>query len=445
MILRRALSVVLLLALLSGGHPGTPPVAAGPPGRVLPSWVEVPERVYFPQTGHHLAEPFLFYWRANGARTVFGLPISEALSTAGGMTTQYFERAVLEYRPDSGGATVLAVGQGAATTTAVNLRTGPGTQWGKVAELRRETRVRLVGGPLPDGQGAPWYQIAGPFGTGWSKGEYLERSADPIRVATLTVPPDSPRRREPAFRPLASPVLGALGPDSDELTVFPTTGHTLAPPFKRFWEARGGVLLFGLPLSQPFDEISPDDGQVYLVQYFEHAKLEYHPELAGSKDDVQLAALGRLAAAAAQVPTGPVRRVAGTHDFAEDLFRGPQWIEVDLAEQRMTAWDGDMPELSTLIRSGKRATPTPTGTFRVFAKLPKDDMTLGNPGEEDYYYTRDVPWVMYFFAGGYAIHGAFWDDGWGTPTSHGCINTPPEMAAAFYQWAPLGTLVWVHR
>src|SRR5438067_3497194 len=90
------------LALLLGTGGGRP-AAAGPPGRELPSWVDAPDRIYFPETGHHLVDPFLYYWRANGGRAVFGLPISESRAGAGGQSTvQYFERAVLEYRPNTG-------------------------------------------------------------------------------------------------------------------------------------------------------------------------------------------------------------------------------------------------------------------------------------------------------------------------------------------------------
>jgi catechol 2,3-dioxygenase-like lactoylglutathione lyase family enzyme len=261
------------LALLLGG--GGRDVAAGPPGRELPSWVDAPDRVYFPETGHHLVDPFLYYWRANGGRAVFGLPISESRAGAGGQSTvQYFERAVLEHRPNVGGATALVLGRDAVTASSVNLRTGPGTQYGKVLVLPRERRVRLVGGPLPDAEGAPWFEIAGSFGTGWSKGEFLERREDAVDIATPLADLGAARAGEPAFRRLAPVVVGALGPDTDDLAVFPSTGHALAPPFKRFWEAHGGAFAFGLPVSEPFSEVSHDDGKPYLCQYFERARME---------------------------------------------------------------------------------------------------------------------------------------------------------------------------
>lgn len=427
------------------GLGGALPAGTAPPARELPSWVDAPQQVYFPATGHNLGEPFLFYWRTHGGQAVFGLPVTEARGGAPGQpVVQYFERAVLEYRPNTGGATALVVGRDALTTSALNLRTGPGTEYGKVTTLDREARVRLVGGPLRDGSGVPWYQIAGSFGTGWSNGEYLSRTEDPVQITTSPLPPNSPRARDWPFQPLPPIVLGALGPDTDALLYFPSSGHTLAAPFKQFWAANGGALAFGLPISEPFHEINPDNGQTYLTQYFEHARLEYHPGEAGKPGAVEPAALGRWAAIAAGVSLVAAPRAPDSPDYDEARFSGPKWIEVNLSEQRMTAWEGDTPVMTTLIRSGKQGWETPPGTYRVFRKVEKEDMTLGTPGDPEYYYTKDVPWIMYFLAGGYAIHGAFWNDDWGTPTSHGCINTPPEFAPRFYAWAPLGTLVWVH-
>lgn len=55
-------------------------------------------RVYFPQTGHALANGFLAYWRDQGGINTFGYPISEELQE-NGRTVQYFERARFEVVP----------------------------------------------------------------------------------------------------------------------------------------------------------------------------------------------------------------------------------------------------------------------------------------------------------------------------------------------------------
>lgn len=73
---------------------------------------------------------------------------------------------------------------------------------------------------------------------------------------------------------------------------FKETGHTLSGPFLKFWENNGGLRLFGLPWTEPFEELNPNDGKRYVVQYFERERLEYHPELAGTPYEVQLGLLG---------------------------------------------------------------------------------------------------------------------------------------------------------
>ncbi len=54
-----------------------------------------PTVVYFSATGHHLAEPFLSFWRQHGGVRIFGYPLSEAHDREG-LLVQYFERARME-------------------------------------------------------------------------------------------------------------------------------------------------------------------------------------------------------------------------------------------------------------------------------------------------------------------------------------------------------------
>lgn len=59
---------------------------------------------------------------------------------------------------------------------------------------------------------------------------------------------------------------------------FPETGKTLCEPFLSYWRSRGGLDIFGYPLSDLFLEKSALDGKDYTVQYFERAVFEHHPE-----------------------------------------------------------------------------------------------------------------------------------------------------------------------
>ncbi|MBN9388223.1 MAG: cellulase family glycosylhydrolase [Chloroflexi bacterium] len=79
---------------------------------------------------------------------------------------------------------------------------------------------------------------------------------------------------------------------TDDMLVFPQTGHTVRGIFKKTWETRGGLALFGYPKTSQFYERNEATGQYYLVQYFERVRMEYHPELAGTPYEVQFGLLG---------------------------------------------------------------------------------------------------------------------------------------------------------
>lgn len=76
------------------------------------------------------------------------------------------------------------------------------------------------------------------------------------------------------------------------LRYFAETRHAVGGRFLAYWEQHGGLAVFGFPISDEFDELLAD-GNVYRVQYFERARLEYHPQHAGSAYEVQPGLLGR--------------------------------------------------------------------------------------------------------------------------------------------------------
>jgi hypothetical protein len=92
---------------------------------------------------------------------------------------------------------------------------------------------------------------------------------------------------DPPFLPVPSPATA-----DPNRTYFPETGHTLSYGFKRYWEAYGGLFVFGYPITEEFTEINPIDGKPYTVQYFERARFEYHPEYRGTPYEVLLGLLG---------------------------------------------------------------------------------------------------------------------------------------------------------
>ena len=65
-----------------------------------PAMGETSLQVYVPHTGHSVSGVMLDYWRATGAESVYGDPISEPFAAANGYYSQAFERGVFQYRPD---------------------------------------------------------------------------------------------------------------------------------------------------------------------------------------------------------------------------------------------------------------------------------------------------------------------------------------------------------
>ncbi|HJZ47853.1 MAG TPA: VanW family protein [Roseiflexaceae bacterium] len=110
---------------------------------------------------------------------------------------------------------------------------------------------------------------------------------------------------------------------------FPATGHTLGGAFGAFWLGNGQIAVFGYPISEEFHEVNQIDGKIYLVQYFERARFEYHPEHAGTPYEVLLGQLGdeyaraRELSAELRAPAQPVAQLAtATLTFAPDSTTG---------------------------------------------------------------------------------------------------------------------------
>jgi len=116
---------------------------------------------------------------------------------------------------------------------------------------------------------------------------------------------------------------------------------------------------------------------------------------------------------------------------------GERWIDVDLTQQMVYAYEGDTLIRSFVVSTGTWRTPTVTGQYRIYIKYRYKDMS--GPG----YYLKNVPYAMFFYKG-YAIHGTYWHNNFGTPMSHGCVNLTISDSEWLYNFASVGTLVNVH-
>jgi hypothetical protein len=84
------------------------------------------------------------------------------------------------------------------------------------------------------------------------------------------------------FRPVAAPPAGS------GVRFFPQTGHTVGGTFLQFFQSNGGVMIFGYPRTEAFQQ----NGR--LVQWFQRDAFEEHSENAGTPYEVQLRLLGSL-------------------------------------------------------------------------------------------------------------------------------------------------------
>lgn len=81
-------------------------------------------------------------------------------------------------------------------------------------------------------------------------------------------------------------------PDSATYRYFPETRHVLGNGFKAYWDAHGGVAIFGFPITEEFTQRSQIDGKEHTVQYFERERFEYHSEFKGTPYEIELGLLG---------------------------------------------------------------------------------------------------------------------------------------------------------
>jgi hypothetical protein len=73
---------------------------------------------------------------------------------------------------------------------------------------------------------------------------------------------------------------------------FQQTGQCISGRFRTYWEQNGGLAIFGYPVTPASQQRNADTGEMYLTQWFERNRFEYHPENAAPYDVL----LGRLGA-----------------------------------------------------------------------------------------------------------------------------------------------------
>ncbi len=123
-----------------------------------------------------------------------------------------------------------------------------------------------------------------------------------------------------------------------------------------------------------------------------------------------------------------------------DFAKGTQkWIDVSIANQTLTAYEGTKPIYATLISSGRdqlKDPATSASTARgIFSIKSKHITRTIDPREvANEFDISDAPWVMEFEAGN-AIHGMYWSESVGEAHGFHNIALTPIDAHRLFAWS----------
>lgn len=196
--------------------------------------------------------------------------------------------------------------------------------------------------------------------------QYLDRvrlEYDPAQPDVVLIAPLGQWALEGLYDPIAADVP-ATSPSREF-----ATGYTVQDQFLTFYEANHGELLFGDPISAQLDE-----GEL-RVQYFENARLEWHPEAPVGRQ-IQVGSLGR--AHYLYEVYDPVSEPS----FSPDDRARVSTAEVTAAVSAPVLYAGDQQVLYVIVESSDRQ---PVAGLQVELQITQGDLayTQQLSGETD--------------------------------------------------------------
>jgi hypothetical protein len=122
-----------------------------------------------------------------------------------------------------------------------------------------------------------------------------------------------------------------------------------------------------------------------------------------------------------------------------EFAKGNQrWLDISLANQTLTAYEGPKPVYATLIASGRDQLQDPATTAStargVFRIRSKHVTRAVDPREvQESFDVADAPWVMEFEPG-FSITGMYWSDAVGEPRTFHDVALTPVDARRIFAW-----------
>lgn len=353
--------------------------------------------VYVPESGHSLTGYMLDYWRANGASSIYGNPISQPFVGTNGLYSQAFERGIFQYSET--------------------------WLYGDEAVIRMQ--------PV----------MADEYAQNRS-----ERRSDGRRNGA---------DRRTAHFPAASNDVRAAQIWNEGGRISGWTGYGISSVIGAWYENHEGWFYLGSPISEPM-MIRGVEGQVFengiLLNQDGVVRpaplMAEHPEKFGI--DTTPVEQGSMPV----YSEGLFYSSYNPYGVDPTSLDGRKRIEVDIDAQTMRAYQGDTLVLEALISTGLEPNHTEVGEFHIRIKYESQTMEgftnssgevigLGSEGDGEVYSVSDVPHVMYINYEAEALHGAYWHNNFGARMSHGCINQPLDVAEFMFEFSPLGTAVTV--
>jgi hypothetical protein len=370
---------------------------------------------YFPETSHTLSEPFATFWNSYGGAPIFGPPVSEPFvdPAAPGTEVQVFESAVLEHRsgvvtlrpagrdlaerdgltgdpaflpapPTGGNSFLVKAGDG------LRLRAAPNSEATMVALLPDNTE--FIAAADSSGEWVPGYAEGL---SGWVAGTYLSQR------------PPLPQLQVADWNPA---VWQGATLEETNVRREPTTKSAVVE-----------TLDYGEPVTV--------SGWLKGEEVFEAADMWAK---IGEGRYVYSRNVGRTA------PVLPL-------PLPPDAPTWGKWIDIGLIQQLLTAYDGATPLRTIEVTTGMAGWETPPGFYAILHRVANETMNSGAIGAENYYRLDDVLFTQYFTDRGHALHFAWWrtKETIGRPGSHGCVNLLLDDARFLWDWAEMGTPVYV--
>jgi hypothetical protein len=224
------------------------------------------------------------------------------------------------------------------------------------------------------------------------------------------------------------------GPDVIDAVGLP--GRVVGTGNLRTWPGQANPVLRALGHNSPLrilDSVYGNDGDEWYSAHWLDG---------GSQQPI---GFGYVHNAAVRLP-----RLRYTPRSPDQADRPGRHFEADLKEPALlVAMEDGAPIWSTLTLKGTTSNRTPTGGHKILWRVPNETMTSERvyppiprdaPGG---YYLKNVLFTQYFTSDGASIHYNYWSSNWGYAGSHGCLGVAYNEAKFAWDWADVGTRVYV--